>query len=477
MRVLRKSLFATPFVFFGISMIISTGFAQDKIGLFFDPAGVSYCSEELFVSTDLYLIVDNFSHPDSLVGWELRIESDPGIFLTINDIYGQAMNIGVWPEFVVGLAEPLVNSNDSVLLAKFNGLAMNEGDLFILPVNQSSLPESNKPIYLVHGLHLFVEMDLNMPEEINGQAAFRENSTQPRLPESPSIDEYSIEGAEPFILDDGSIIDSLNIQCEPGVTTDFEITLHDSDVGFIGQVEDVQYKCLYVPGFGAQSLAFVKFKILNNYWGEAGKSNWIIVDVKVNRPENCVKYSSPHFDSFTLGDEYYVSARVESGRVKVLPCGIWLYENNTLQSPGGHRTSFLVKELLAKVANERNIAEQISKADFIAIVNIETTQGERDNRVAVAQVKKVIYGSSLQGEFINISLNGNLSDRQMPIVLPPSLNPGQEYLVLLSNQDDVYVPVAGVHSCLKSVGDKLEMVRGVEWGTLSLFESIVRGLK
>lgn len=454
----------------------STLIAQDRIGLYFDTGAASCCSEVFYAPVDLYAIVENFSHPDSLAGWEFRVESDPGIYISINEIYGDAMNVGEWPDLIVGLAEPLINYGNYVLLAKFSVLAMNEGDIFILPAIQSSVPDSNKPICLVHGIQSLIEMNVNMPEEISGQAGFRDSSPQPIFPESPRISEYGIEGAQPFVLDSGKVVDSRKFECEPNVTINFEALMHDSDVGFIGQVEDVRYECLYIPGFGAQSLAFVKFMILESYWG--GVRNSFIIDVKVNRPENCVEYSSPHFSTFSPGEQYFVAARVLENRAKVLPCGIWLFRENSLQSPGGHLVSSPVSELLNQVASTRDITNQIAKADYIGLVKIETMQGERNNRVAVAKVERNIYAPDFQNEYINFLFSGNLSDVAKPIVVAPGLIQGQEYLVLLSrNQNGDFTPVSGVHSCLKFEGGRLEMARGIEWGPLRLFEETVRGIR
>ena len=116
---------------------------DNLVGIFFDP---DYLINETFIDgvgpVMSYLVLVNPSDPMGVRGWECRNVIDgPAIFIGAT-LLGQAINIGNYPDFIVGLAEPLPPT-PNVMLATLQYFVLEpytEIYLNLLPTSIPSIP-------------------------------------------------------------------------------------------------------------------------------------------------------------------------------------------------------------------------------------------------------------------------------------------------------------------------------------------------
>lgn len=91
----------------------------DLVGLYFDEGGEEHCRQDgIYESIDIFLIIKNPSVTSGVGGWQGTLAVDSGIILTDTFLYGDALNLGVGENYLVGLGEPMLQT-DLVVLARF----------------------------------------------------------------------------------------------------------------------------------------------------------------------------------------------------------------------------------------------------------------------------------------------------------------------------------------------------------------------
>lgn len=116
----------------------------DLIGVFFDEP--YYNDFETFTYeasvVNAYLVIKNSSDPLGIWGWECRHEiTGPAIFMGVQ-FPTPSINVGGYPDFIVGLAEPMVSSPD-ILLASLQYFIFDyytESVITLTPVSTPSIP-------------------------------------------------------------------------------------------------------------------------------------------------------------------------------------------------------------------------------------------------------------------------------------------------------------------------------------------------
>lgn len=136
---------------------------DDLIGVFFD----SYFMEnEVWVPgvelIEAYLVLKNCSDPSGLRGWELRHDIVGDAIYLGAQIVGSNVNVGTYPDFIVGLADPLPPAQDIMLATMSYFVLQVQGEAFILltPVSTPSIPGqmaylSGQDINTIHPMYPF----------------------------------------------------------------------------------------------------------------------------------------------------------------------------------------------------------------------------------------------------------------------------------------------------------------------------------
>ena len=135
-------------VLFGFSAL---GVSAQTIGLYFDengeqpfynPNNLEYPSQ-----IDLFCIAKNLDPNTGIDGWETRIGWSDSLIVNLAELYGQAINVGAFPNFVVGLATPEGADDGFALLAKLSVFALGPGEVFLSQSDNPSIPGAEVPLY------------------------------------------------------------------------------------------------------------------------------------------------------------------------------------------------------------------------------------------------------------------------------------------------------------------------------------------
>ncbi len=437
--------------------------AADDIGLYFDTGGTVSCSNVLYEPLDLYIIASNLAYPNDFGGWELAIASDPQVYVTVGEIYGEAINVGQFPEFMVGLGEPLLPVSGAITLARLFVVATGEGMLHIDPISSPSIPGSSKPAYYTSSVQQITEMNVVVPDEnCDCQGHFSSNCEVPFSQQGADFSTYTIPNSSSFYLESGTIRESGSIR-EPN----YDITVAVNDFGFLGTVMDARYECVDGPRGGVKSLAFIEFRISENFYGVLG--NKLTVDVKVNRPSHCVEYDQDYFSDFKVGDAYVVFGTRDGVRNRV--SRIFLDANGVLQTASGEKvaTSNLVDK--ARMVGEKRLFwNQIRRSDCILLGKV-TNINTMDNSVSIL-IQEVLKGS-VKGKRLNFRLNENFDPQKGEIIAKPNLNIGNSYYMSFSKSGSAFELFNGAYSVFEFLDGNLFGYKGIPWGPLELAEKMM----
>ena len=120
---------------------------QDLIGFYFDEAGIADCIPNgLLTPLQGYLLVKNPSRTSGLSGWEAKVFSDAGIYLSPTHISNNGINILSPPYYSVGLQVP-IPSDSTMVLAIFSVFATAPGGIYIAAADPPSLPDATTALY------------------------------------------------------------------------------------------------------------------------------------------------------------------------------------------------------------------------------------------------------------------------------------------------------------------------------------------
>ena len=81
----------------------------DGVGIYFDQAGMVNCIDQVgYEPFYAWLVLTNLSNPDGVGGFECRITFNPDTVYWMGYTYnGGGTNYAVFPDFLVGLYQPL----------------------------------------------------------------------------------------------------------------------------------------------------------------------------------------------------------------------------------------------------------------------------------------------------------------------------------------------------------------------------------
>jgi len=127
----RLAYFATAAAFL-LQPLVSPG-QENLSGIYRDPDGLT--SRKVTVSSfpyicTTYLVVKNPSCGAGIAGWECNLQPSQSVNCVGVRLAGQAINFGTYPNFMVGLAEPLPNQV-AVTLCEFDFIFQAPGTLYL----------------------------------------------------------------------------------------------------------------------------------------------------------------------------------------------------------------------------------------------------------------------------------------------------------------------------------------------------------
>ncbi len=448
----------------------------DEVGLYFDANGTVSCSSSILIPLDVYIVAKNLTYPDAIGGWEMVIDSDDSIVLSGVEFNGDVVNVGTFPGIMAGLAEPLVSSGGGVVLATLSVIAVDEGQLYIHGFSPPSIRGSIKPIYSVYGTEELVEMDVHSPEGISGQAEVVVDCGAPLAQTTAMLSEYQIPGSSEFFVAEGVITSVLESSPGEKSFSMVELWLYNSDVAFVGEVEEVDYRCLSLNRGGPASLALIQFHVLDAISGVAG--NRIVIETIVDRPENCVAYTgAPLFREFLQGDKFLVAADgIGPGRFRASPNSIWRYQNGQLGSASGEKSAGTFDDLIQRVKGNGNLDNQSKMSDLVALGEVVRSWVEGGLRYAEVRVIKVELGGC-ESPIVIVAQQANGREEDIGLVIPGPLRDGGVYLLFLEHEGAFYSPVYGRRSIFVLRDDDLYTVLDEKWGSLGMAEAMLGGLK
>lgn len=110
-------------------LLASRAAAVDEIGIYFDESASSNClTDNLFAPVSAYLTILEPTAVGGVSGWKGTLEFDPALCVSAAQYYGNCINVGQFPDFVVGLAAPLP-ATTVVVVARLSVFATAPGGL------------------------------------------------------------------------------------------------------------------------------------------------------------------------------------------------------------------------------------------------------------------------------------------------------------------------------------------------------------
>jgi hypothetical protein len=82
---------------------------DDGIGVYFDPCACVNCISMDIGERTAFLVITHPTSPQGVGGWECAMWLDGPAYLLGVEFQGQAVNVGVAPNYVVGTVDPQVN--------------------------------------------------------------------------------------------------------------------------------------------------------------------------------------------------------------------------------------------------------------------------------------------------------------------------------------------------------------------------------
>ncbi len=125
----------------------------NTVGLYYDVEWGTNCLPDVsnFPAFRAFYVVAHFVNCSSGVGgWELGLLASENIAIVLNSIPGNYINVGVFPNLIVGLGQPLI-CDESTVLASLYLYAVGPGSVSLIPADPTSLPNSPSPGYVCYG--------------------------------------------------------------------------------------------------------------------------------------------------------------------------------------------------------------------------------------------------------------------------------------------------------------------------------------
>jgi len=153
-----------------------------NLGLYLDAEGSIVCCPDTLMMHDAYLILNTSSQ---ILGFQLRLEAESGIVISLNTYGGNAVDVGNWPEIIAGFYPSLRPIKDSIILATFSVYPYVSGNIFI-----DNLESTGSPFGIVDEFGTFFVPYLkyggvDLPVLAFGQAPCPEESVPHSVPGAP----------------------------------------------------------------------------------------------------------------------------------------------------------------------------------------------------------------------------------------------------------------------------------------------------
>ena len=461
-----------------VCLLCSACFGQVKVGVYFDPGCTSSCiSNAVDVPLDAYIVAECADGAVSISGWEGRIGADVGITTVLVETYGGGLNVGTYPDIVVGFNNPAVIDNGYYVLAKISLLASCEGGVYLSAASNPAIPGSVVPIYVLSDSPgIYYEMMMNAPYDDSAQALFTDDCDADVNQQGTYIDVYSIEGASEYSpLIEGTLFDDSPMNYSLDSDLNWEHMLNIVDYCFIGEVDSVIDKCLSIPGEGIQSLSFIQFDILEPYWGVTG--NTMAVDAVTQSGPSCIEYSKLLFSEICPGEQYLVFGEYDDGRYRCTDSGLYRHIEGEFIDPGDACIKLASpKQRIIAFNHKRSMRDKASHSDVVCDVVIDSVEKQDDAMLATASVLSVHRGV-IAYDSIELVLRHNLNpDRYDEYLIAPRLDVGSKYLMYLDVLDGKKCSlIRGMHGAYRISDKYLYTPRGYKWGAHGLAIAIAGG--
>ncbi len=136
-----------------LGLLLPLGVGAVGLGVYFDTGAMTNCLPEIssypYITTG-YIIATECGGNGGVKGWECKVSWDSTLVVSGVGISGQPINIGTFPEYIVGLGSPLPES-DRVVLAELAIVATSSGGIYLDGLGLS-VPDSFPAILFAEGL-------------------------------------------------------------------------------------------------------------------------------------------------------------------------------------------------------------------------------------------------------------------------------------------------------------------------------------
>lgn len=371
---------------------VTLGMAAE-LGVYFDGAASVNCLPEVTTFpyvAQAYIIATNCAGFGGVRGWEAALTWDNTLIVSASNVSGQAINVRAFPEYMVGLAAALPDS-DTVVLAQLNVLALGPGGIFVHGLGVS-VPDS-MPAFVFEGSDEVSVADYLFGSPVDAVASV---GILP-CPAPPEPEGTAMQEMPPF-----SVSRTLEMQPDPmsmsaKSAASFEGGGYGTEVGFLGTVLGVSEKCLEYtrddivgasPGHPIGTLEVV-MEVSEWYWGASVDT--AVVYVMGYDVDNCVRYLQewpvPERDQVQVNSTFFVAAHAIVGGYLVTFAG-------TMQQVGPGKND-VAKSSLARF-KQYSEREQMGASSAV----IDARFVARDNRGWHFVVERVIKGNVDRQVFI-----------------------------------------------------------------------------
>lgn len=419
---------------------VQTTRALDNVGIFFDQSGTITCiADSLYTPMRAYLLIKHPSNSTGISGWEGRLSADEGIFLSPIAITGSGPNISGFPEYSIGLVQPLPHS-DVTILATFSVYATRPGGVYFGATAHPSLPEVTTGIYAAGdnpGLLIPMQCpneDCAVPlatvseSECTGSDALQgEEQELATLPISEARDVSFVEQPSRLIIQEQDLADTLT-------TRNLKDLLYRSHFACIGVVEDIAYRCLARPTMrqaSPYSYALARVRPTRSYWGVTSETITILMPCA--HVENCVDTrNSPYFKTYDVGSTYFFVGRWEGDVYETYPLGVLSLRGDSLWTNAAAAVSLEgLSECAAEIAVTRDLGNSYASANAVVLASIDAVVREADGGILARWSNIEVLKGEVPGDYVRVPRGQPELAPDGRISIPPTLRVGYRYLLLL----------------------------------------------
>jgi hypothetical protein len=379
-------------------------------------------------------------------GWELSLRADEGIYLVPGVIYHNPINVATFPEYMVGLGEPVLDGG-TILLATITAIATAHGNIYLKGISSPSIPGCTGPILLNQANNTLFECPLNVINSQLAQAEFSDTCGETFSQQEVTFEDYPLPQRSTFLP--GEFVEL----GETGRTTyhqrdfnDWSHSFYTSDFCFSGSISKVRYEC--VVDHGNRSLAVLELEVKLSFWGVNGSR--MVVDLPVSRPKECILYNWECFEDLAEGDELLILGEYNGGRYSAYYDGALRRRDGNFETPRGERafSEDAGVSALREYGEARSWVSQVEAADLASIVRVSRLPETSNEQIVTCEVLENLLGSPATLSIDVLLDRATFPTGLMDFRIPPALEIGQEYLVFLQATDlDRYQLLLGSQSC------------------------------